>query len=106
MREYLNGSLAVIIDEHNQRAIEVFLDTADPSGTDLFWIGLTDLLHEGKFVWISGESATYTNWFTVEPSSAGIKEHFAHIYPNSASMRWNDNSNDKTNIFALCQFNL
>jgi hypothetical protein len=30
--EYLGGSLAIIIDEHNQKAIEMFLDTADPSG--------------------------------------------------------------------------
>ena len=39
----------MIIAEHNHRAIEMFLDTADPIGTGLFWIGLTDLLHEGKF---------------------------------------------------------
>ena len=84
----------------------MFLDTADPSGTGLFWIGLTDLLHEGKFVWISGESATYTNWFSGELNSAGKKEHFAHIYPNSTSRRWNDNSNNKINIFAFCRFNL
>ena len=84
----------------------MFLDTADPSGTGWFWIGLTDLFHEGKFVWISGESATYTNWDSPQPDNAGKKEHFVHIYPNSASRRWNDNSNNKTNIFALCQFNL
>ena len=96
----------MIIDEHNQKAIELFLETADPGGNTSFWIGLTDLFHEGKFVWISGELATYTNWFSGEPNSAGKQEHFVHINRNSASRRWNDNSNDKTNIFALCQFNL
>ena len=36
-----------------QRAIEMFLRTADPTGLKSFWIGLSDLFHEGHFVWAS-----------------------------------------------------
>ena len=95
----------MIIDEHNQKAIEMFLDTADPGGNASFWIGLTDLFHEGTFVWINGESASFTNWSPSQPDNAGKREHFAHVYSKSAQRRWNDYNNEKTDIFALCQFN-
>ena len=31
-------------------------------GTAPYWIGLTDVVQEGKWEWMSGEPVTYTNW--------------------------------------------
>ena len=95
--------MAVIIDEHNQKAIELFLDTADPGGDVAFWIGLTDLFEEGNFVWSNGDKSTYRNWLKGEPSNSGRREHFGLIQTAGINQRkWNDGPNvDK---LALCQF--
>jgi Lectin C-type domain len=39
-------------------------------GTDAF-LGATDLVTEGNFIWDDGSALTYTNWRTGEPSSGG-----------------------------------
>ena len=100
--------MAEIIDEHNQKAIEMFLLAADPTGKGSFWIGLTDLFHEGTFIWPStGEKATYFNWNDAQPDNAYNKsEHFGLIWPTSVERKWNDYFNDKTGIYALCQFSV
>ncbi len=86
----------------------MFLLTADPTGGHYYWIGLTDLFQEGNFIWAStGEKATYTNWWAGQPDNAGNQtEHFAHLYPTGRNRTWNDFYNDKTDIFALCQYSL
>ena len=99
--------MAEVIDEHNQKAIEMFLLAADPTGQNYFWIGLTDVFHEGTFIWPStGEKATYFNWKEAQPDNAGKEEHFGHIYPTSLARKWNDYYNDKAGIYALCQFSV
>ena len=77
--KYLNGTMAVIIDEHNQKAIEMFLETADPTGTGSFWIGLTDMFHEANFEWTTREPLTYTNWYEPNPDNWEKNEHFTRI---------------------------
>ena len=96
----------MIIDDHNQKAIELFLDTADPAGTSGFWIGLTDLLVEGNFVWTNGDKATYRNWLPDQPNNHQQVEHFAHIWTKATQRRWDDEENEKPTYFALCQFML
>ena len=75
-------------------------------GDHAFWIGLTDIFQEGKFVWTTGAKVTYTNWNGTEPNNTRGKEHFGQIYPKSIERKWNDNLNDRDNIYALCQFTL
>ena len=56
------------------------------------WIGLNDVASTGTYVWSSGESATYRNWASGEPSSG---EHYAGIYGplNHAPNKWNNFGN-------------
>ncbi len=88
----------------------MFLQTADPTGEHHYWIGLTDLFHEGTFIWAStGEKATYFNWKKGEPNNGQRStEHFVHIDPISFERKWNDCSNECSVSFyvsyALCQF--
>ncbi len=99
--------MAEIIDEHNQKAIEIFLLAADPTGKHFFWIGLTDLFHEGTFIWSStGEKATYFNWNKGEPNNRDGIEHFVHAYFTSFGRKWNDVKNDTEGVYALCQFSV
>ena len=67
------------------------------------WIGLTDAVSEGTFVWASGEPVVYTNWARGEPNNNGGIEDWAEIlYPNDTAGRfphWND-APDVVNPFA------
>ncbi|MCX7074533.1 MAG: lectin-like protein, partial [Methylococcales bacterium] len=49
-----------------------------------FWIGLTDKITEGTFVWASGEILSYTNWNAGEPNG----ENFVQM--RSSPYYWND----------------
>ena len=92
----------MIIDEYNQNAIEMILETADPTGTGSFWIGLTDMFHEANFEWTTREPLTYTNWYEPNPDNWERIEHFTLIWPTSLGRKWDDGSNDG-NCMALCQ---
>ena len=38
---------------------------------DALWIGLTDQVEEGAFLWINGEQSSFTDWYDGEPSDHG-----------------------------------
>jgi hypothetical protein len=56
------------------------------------WIGFSDAVAEGTWVWSNGEPVTYTNWNGGEPNNAGGGEDFAVMF-GGASGSWNDTSN-------------
>nr|XP_011450930.2 perlucin-like isoform X1 [Crassostrea gigas] len=60
--------------------------------TGSFWIGLSDILVEGKWLWMSTQTiATYTNWVPGEPNSYhSIAEDCAAIRTGSRLFHWND----------------
>ncbi len=73
----MGGHLVTIMDENeNEWLRETF-------GNWWMWIGLTDIYQENSWVWISGESSEYRNWFDGEPTTG---EHFAFINYNGG--RW------------------
>lgn len=53
---------------------------------EYFWIGLSDIEEEGKWVWSSGEPVVYTNWAEGEPNNCA----WPGCYPeDEAIMNWN-----------------
>lgn len=101
------------MDEHEEKAIEVFLSQINPEGNKFFWIGLTDLAQEGVWVWFStGKQPDYMNWIKGEPNNGGKFEHFGQICDQSRERKWNDCDNDNSiswcqeGSHALCQLNL
>lgn len=62
-------------------------DTVFP-GTGGVWIGLSDHVSEGNFVWVDGSSLSYTNWAVNEPNGSG---DYGHMYtPWSVPSGWDD----------------
>ena len=109
--EYEGGILVNIDDEHDQKLIEFFLESADPTGEHHFWIGLNDLFHEGTFLWEPNRTEpTYTNWDVGQPNNLGGIEHFGMVWGNLTDRgfrKWNDAPNQQSNeTFALCEIDI
>ncbi len=66
-----------------------FLRTIYPGGYG--WIGLTDEVQEGRFVWVTGEPYEFSVWRRNEPNNAGNEDH---IHYDSGG--WNDFHNRAT----------
>ncbi len=87
----LGGHLVTINDEaENMFIYSTFADPENP-----LWIGLNDEASEGNFVWVSGETVTYTKWFgepDTEPNDAGTGEDFGSMLETASSStgEWND----------------
>ena len=61
-------------------------------------IGYNDFAREGRFVWQSGSSSTYNNWFTQQPNDYNNQDVVELI---KASGLWNDVDNDSKLEFIL-----
>lgn len=55
-------------------------------GGQSYWIGLTDIAAEGKFVWVNGAPLTYTNWAPGEPNNANNEDCVQTV----GNYQWND----------------
>lgn len=59
--------LVTITSETEQIWLEAVFDTGP------YWIGLSDVAKEGKWLWGTGEPVTYTNWGVYEDDLLGIR---------------------------------
>lgn len=64
-----------------------------------FWIGYTDEVTEGSFVWDSGLPDNYNNWNAGEPNDAGTGEDYATI--SMPSGVWNDLPNTSNAFYIM-----
>jgi hypothetical protein len=91
----LAGHLATVTSVEENAFIETtFSPLFSPDGrTGVFaWIGLTDELQEGKFVWVTNEQSGYSNWFPGEPNNSGGSENYVVYWKNISGpgFNWND----------------
>jgi uncharacterized delta-60 repeat protein len=81
----LGGHLVTINDATENQWV---YDTFD-GATRSLWIGLTDLVKEGTFVWVNGQVVAFTNWNGGEPNDGLGGEDYAHLIGGSGGF-WND----------------
>jgi VCBS repeat-containing protein len=98
----LGGHLVTINDAaENQFILDTFRQTAInyananllPDRTNIsFFTGFNDVTAEGSFVWSSGESVTFTNWFSGEPNGSPASDSdFAGMFVNfGIPGKWHD----------------
>lgn len=99
----LGGHLTTINDSsENQLVYSQFKD----QGVQEYWIGYNDANTEGQWIWTSGETSTYQNWWNNGPQNPqslenGIRD-FAAIYTNNPTSgtggTWGYTSNANGNI--------
>ncbi len=88
--EILGGHLATITSAEEQSFIVTLLRTDSWS---YFWLGATDEVTEGQWLWITGESFLFQNWAAGEPNNDLGNEKYLVIGGNQYGEplgRWND----------------
>jgi hypothetical protein len=70
------------------------------------WIGLSDYIQEGTFLWVTGEPLTYTNWAAGQPDNQGDFEDYAHLWITDGRHTWNDNALDGSCPWAIYEIGM
>jgi hypothetical protein len=94
LAQTLGGHLVTINDANEQNWVyNTFSGYA--GGNNTLWIGINDAAVEGQFVWASGESVAYSNWYLSEPNNYQGQEDYGSIFSPSDSRAgfWNDSDN-------------
>lgn len=103
---YANLFGANLISIQNQAENDCIMNALnnlnDPTVSSIIWIGFSDEVQEGTFVWYDQASITYTNWAAGEPNNSG-NEDCTQIYPNGL---WNDLPCNIGNAQSIIEFNL
>jgi hypothetical protein len=82
LAESVGGHLATISDANeNSFAVEMVDHTCV---WDYAWIGLTDEVVEGVFVWVTGEPLIYQNW----ANPGGPEEDYTEVYSSFYGGNW------------------
>ncbi|XP_070592011.1 low affinity immunoglobulin epsilon Fc receptor-like [Erythrolamprus reginae] len=66
------------------------------------WIGLSDMNHENKFVWVDSSSVSYTSWAPREPNNSGHGEDCV-VMSSQANGRWEDRPCGKSVDGWICE---
>jgi hypothetical protein len=75
--ESFGGRLAVITSEEQNRWVTGLMNAV---GLAEAWIGATDEVEEGKWVWVDGTPMVYSNWDVGQPNNKGNVEHYLLIW--------------------------
>jgi hypothetical protein len=96
----LGGHLVTVNDlAENDWVWDTFANFGSVSRT--LWTGYHRLVAGGPFVWVSGETPGFENWFGVEPNNATGDENYAAFIPSiqNLSKQWFDMFSATTYFF-------
>lgn len=98
---------ANLVSIQSQAENDCILNSLSTLGqTGVIWIGFSDEVSEGNFVWYDQSPITYTNWAPGEPNQSG-NEDCVQIYPTGANPgMWNDLSCTSSNSKSIIEVNL
>jgi len=84
--EALDGYLVTIGDEAENAFVG---NLVKRSGYRFYWIGLTDEVEEGHFVWVTGKESIYTHFGVNEPNNLS-NEDYIEVFAEWGNFEWND----------------
>jgi len=67
------------------------------------WIGLTDVVKEGTFVWIDDSPMIYSNWAPGEPNNGKDADHTWIYGPDKVYFGYWDDLPENTGVNFLCE---
>lgn len=83
--ENFGANLISIQSSNENTCIINALNSNNFSG--VIWLGFTDIINEGNFIWTDQSPVSYSNWAPGEPNNSGGNEDCTQIYPDGL---WND----------------
>ena len=99
----------VFYEEENTFLLRTFLQVPNGEVNREAWIGLTDKLEEGEFVWTDGTPVDYTNWADEQPNDEDNEQDCGEIangvfWPDGPPQIgvWNDFQCDE-NLMYICE---
>ena len=99
--EAKGGRLAVLNTQDKINQVNDFLNSIKP--VPEVYIGLTDRVEEGNWVWINGKPLTASSWRGGEPNG-GTSENVAHLF--SSDLAWNDTNGNRDKKSYLLEKNV
>jgi formylglycine-generating enzyme required for sulfatase activity/serine/threonine protein kinase len=104
--EQMGGRLAIITDAATNRFV---VSQLSASGLDGAWLGATDEVSEGRWVWVDGSPLGFNDWDTLgkQPNNKGGLEHYLVLYQNVNGWRWADQpvrSFELKNLGFVCEW--
>ncbi|XP_050321121.1 C-type lectin 37Db-like isoform X2 [Bactrocera neohumeralis] len=98
-----DSDLAVIESLAEMNALSFYLTTNEGHIGKNFWLGLTDLADEGKFMSLKdGRPMLYAKWAGGQPDNAGQNEDCVHLWAFENIFYMNDN-NCMAQHYAICE---
>ena len=102
------GHLAEIETQEEQDALEAEIESKgwDNSIIYGFWIGLTDVFHDGTWVWDhSGQPMEFSAWAGGEPNNLKGAQHCAALTLGWAKKKWDDTGCEAVKLpyAAICE---
>ncbi len=84
--EELGGRLAVVTGKQQNDFLTKLVTT---TGKAEAWLGATDEVKEGTWVWVDGSAMTYKNWGPGQPNNKGNVEHYLLLWAVQKGV-WSD----------------
>jgi len=100
----LGGHLAEpITEERSNLLTSIASIETDVLGVNAWWLGLSDLGHEGRWIWQSAlEEAVYTDWAEGFPIDDGVENNCASMKAEN-DLKWSDESCTDTRASPICE---
>jgi hypothetical protein len=87
------GANLAVIETAGEQALVATLAVQHPAGLPDVWLGATDVVIEGTFVWVNLALVVYDNWRDGEPNNGGDNgEDCGVIEGDTAANEWDDRS--------------
>lgn len=83
--EQKGGHLITITSANENNAVK---NNVKGLTNERYWLGLTDILLQSKWKWITDETFSYKNWSSGEPNNTAGIENYAEF--DATSGNWND----------------
>ncbi len=95
--EAMGGHLVTISSAEENQAVQ---SLASSGGQAYVWLGCNDLVAEGTFLWVTGESSAYSNWAPGQPDSwDGNQDYMIMV---TADGTWDDNG--ASSLYYICEW--